>query len=130
MSTQHKKYAIPPAHAALTLQGNSKQIYGFSAFPLAAPISGAGICIFVCPPDDPEAFSPSWWVPLYVCGTDNMGDAGTMPRGIAEQAHRMGATHMLVHFCGRGENSRQAIADDLIAALQPPLNAEGQRAAA
>ena len=56
MSKHQENYTIPPAHAALTLQGSSRQIYGFSAFPLAAPISGAGICIFVCPPDDPDAF--------------------------------------------------------------------------
>jgi hypothetical protein len=130
MNLHHKNYATPPAHAAVTLQGDSRQIYGFTAFPLAAPIGGAGICVFVRPPEDPAAFTPSWWTPLYVRGSHNMGENSTMPRGILEQARRMGATHVLVHFCDRGEEARRAIADDLIAALRPPLNAEGRRAAA
>jgi hypothetical protein len=50
--------------------------------------------------------------------------------GIPEQAQRMGATHLLVHFCNRGEDARRAIAEDLIALLQPPLNTEERRAAA
>jgi hypothetical protein len=59
-----------------------------------------------------------------------MGDSGAMPRGILEQARRMGATHVLVHFCDRGEDARHAIAEDLVTALRPPLNTEGRRAAA
>ena len=124
------KYAIPPAHSVLTLQGDSRLIYGFTAFPLAAPIGGAGICIFVRPPEDPSAFAPSYWTPLYVCGSHNMGDSGAMPRGILEQARRMGATHVLVHFCDRGDDARHAIVEDLVTVLRPPLNAEGRRAAA
>ncbi|MBE9555768.1 MAG: hypothetical protein IMF08_02835 [Proteobacteria bacterium] len=130
MNLHHENYATPPAHAVVTLQGDSRQIYGFTAFPLAAPIGGAGICIFACPPKDPEAFAPSWWTPLYVRGSCNMGDGSAMPRGILEQARWMGATHVLVHFCDRGDEARHAIAEDLIAALRPPLNAEGRRAAA
>ena len=130
MSNHHKKHAIPPAHAVVTLQGYSRRIYGFTAFPLAAPISGAGICVFVRAPDDPAAFATSWWIPVYIDGSDNMGDDSTMPRGIAEQARGMGATHVLVHYCGRGEDARRAIAEDLISVLHPPLNAEERRAAA
>jgi hypothetical protein len=130
MNLHHENYATPPAHAVVTLQGDSRQIYGFTAFPLAASISGAGICIFARPPEDPAAFAPSWWTPLYVSGSHNMGDSGTMPRGILEQARRMGATHVLVHFCDRGDDARHAIAEDMIAALRPPLNAEGRRDAA
>lgn len=130
MRQRDDTHAIPPAHAVVTLQGDSRLIYGFTAFPLAAPIRGAGICIFVCPPKDPSAFAPSYWTPLYVCGSQNMGDSGAMPRGILEQARRMGATHVLVHFCDRGDDARRAIAEDLATALRPALNAEGRRAAA
>ena len=130
MSDQHKKHTTPSAHSVVTLQGDSRQIYGFTAFPLAAPISGAGICIFVRPPEEPAAFSPSWWLPLYVGASDNMSDSSAIPRGIPEQVQRMGATHLLVHFCSRGEDARRAIAEDLVAALQPPLNTEERRAAA
>ena len=130
MREHHNRYAIPPAHAVVTLHGDSRVIYGFTAFPLAAPIGGAGICIFVRPPDDPSAFAPSYWTPLYVCGSRNMGDSGAMPRGILEQARRMGATHVLVHFCDRGDDARRAITEDLATALRPPLNSEGRRAAA
>ena len=130
MHEHFDKHATPPAHSVVTLQGESRQIYGFTAFPLAAPVGGAGICIFVRPPEDPSAFAPSYWTPLYVCGSHNMGDSGAMPRGILEQARRMGATHVLVHFCDRGDDARRAIAEDLVAALRPPLNAEGRRAAA
>jgi hypothetical protein len=114
----------------VTLRGDSRQIYGFTAFPLAAPINGAGICIFARPPEDPAAFAPSWWTPLYVGDSHSMGDRSTMPRGILEQARRMGATHVLVHFCNRGEDARRAIAEDMTAALRPPLNDAGRRAAA
>ena len=130
MSDNSMNYATPPAHAVVTLQGDSKQIYGFTAFPLAAPVGGAGICIFVRPPEDPSAFAPSYWTPLYVRGSDNMGDSATLPRGILEQARRMGTTHVLVHFCDRGDDARRAITEDLVIALRPPLNAEGRRAAA
>jgi hypothetical protein len=130
MREHFNKYATPPAHAVVTLQGDSRLIYGFTAFPLAAPIGGAGICIFVRPPEDPSAFAPSYWTPLYVRGSHNMGDNGAMPRGILEQARRMGATHVLVHFCDRGEDARRAIAEDLVTTLRPPLNVEGRRAAA
>ena len=130
MSDHHKNSAIPPAHAVVTLQGNSRQIYGFTAFPLAAPVDGAGICIFVRPPDETGAFSPNWWIPLYVVGADNLSDKSAIPRGIPEQAQRMGATHLLVHICNRGEEARRAIAEDLVALLQPPLNTEERRAAA
>lgn len=123
-------YSTPPAHAAVTLQGIYGRIYGFTAFPLAAPVGGAGICVFVRPPDGHPGFASSWWTPLYVCGSRDLGDSGALPRGILEQARRMGATHVLVHFCGRGDDVRRAIADDLAAALRPPLNAEGRRAAA
>ncbi len=130
MSELHNNYTTPLAHAVVTLQGITGQIYGFTAFPLAAPINGAGICILVRPPEDPAAFAPSYWTPLYVRGSQAMGDRATMPRGIIEQARRMGATHVLVHFCDRGEDARRAIAEDLVAALRPPLNAEGRRTAA
>jgi hypothetical protein len=130
MRERFNKHATPPAHAVVTLQGESRQIYGFTAFPLAAPVGGAGICIFVRPPEDPSAFAPSYWTPLYACGSRNMGDSGTMPRGILEQARRMGTTHVLVHFCDRGDDARRAITEDLVATLRPPLNAEGRRAAA
>ena len=130
MSNHHTIDTIPQAHAVVTLQGASRQIYGFTAFPLAAPIGGAGICIYVRPPKDPSAFAPSYWTPLYVHGCGNMGDSAAMPRGILEQARRMGASHVLVHFCDRGEAVRGAIADDLIAALRPALNAGGRRSAA
>ncbi len=124
------KYAIPPAHSVLTLQGDSRLIYGFTAFPLAAPIGGAGICIFVRPPEDPSAFAPSYWTPLYVCGSHNMGDSGAMPRGILEQARRMGATHVLVHFCDRGDDARHALVAAGAPEGRPPRPAGGRRAAA
>ena len=119
-------FSIPPAHAVVILQGGSGQIHGFTAFPMAAPVRGAGICIFVRPDED----APSYWDPLYACASCEMGENGDLPRGIIEQARRMGATHMLVHFCDRGEDARLAIAKDVIAALRPPLNGEGRRAAA
>lgn len=130
MRENNNNHATPPAHAVVTLQGDSRQIYGFTAFPLAAPICGAGICIIVRPPEDDSAFAPSYWTPLYVSGSRNMGDSGATPRGISEQARRMGATHVLVHFCDRGDDVRHAIAEDLATVLRPPLNAEGRRAAA
>jgi len=130
MQEHQDSFSTPLAHSVVTLQGDSRQIYGFTAFPLAAPIRGAGIYIIVRPPDDATAFLPSYWTSLYVRGSHDMGNNSTMPRGITEQARRMGATHVLVHFCDRGDDARHAIAEDLVAALRPPLNSEGRRAAA
>lgn len=125
-----ESYAIPPAHSVVILQGGTGQIHGFTAFPLAAPVRRAGICILVRPREDSAENAPSYWDPLYACVALEMGENGDLPRGIFEQARRMGATHMLVHFCDRGEDARVAIAEDVIAALRPPLNTEGRRAAA
>lgn len=125
-----ENYSIPPAHSVVILQGGSGQIHGFTAFPMAAAVKGAGICIFVRPPQDSAADAPSYWDPLYACAAREMGENGNLPRGIIEQARRMGATHMLVHFCDRGEDARLAITEDMIAALRPPLNIAGHRAAA
>lgn len=130
MSNPCNTESIPRAHSVVTLQGASRQFYGFTAFPLAAPVGGAGICIYVRPPKDPSVFAPSYWTPLYVRDSADLADVGVMPRGIPEQARRMGATHVLVHFCDRGEVARHAIAEDLTAALRPALNVEGRRAAA
>lgn len=125
-----ENYSIPPAHSVVILQGGSGQIHGFTAFPMAAGIKGAGICIFVRPPEAAAEDSPTYWDPLYACASRDMGETGDLPRGIIEQARRMGATHMLVHFCDRGEDARLAITEDVIVALRPLLNGEGYRAAA
>jgi hypothetical protein len=125
-----ENYSIPPAHSVVILQGGSGQVHGFTAFPMAAPVKGAGICIFVRPPEDSAADVPSYWDPIYACASGEMGENGDLPRSIVERARRMGATHMLVHFCDRGEDARLAIAEDVIVALRPLLNGEGYRAAA
>lgn len=122
--------AIPPAHSVVTLQGVSGEIQGFTAFPLSAPLRGPGICVFVRPPEDETTFASSYWTPLYIGESHSMGDGSEIPRGVLEQARHMGATHVLVHFCDRGEEARRSIAGDLIAALRPPLNSESRRAAA
>lgn len=122
--------AIPPAHSVVTLQGISRQVHGFTAFPLTASLRGAGIFVIVRPPEDVSRCAGSYWAPLYIGDSQSMGDAGEMPRGVLEQARRMGATHVLVHFCDRGEDARRSIVKDLIAALRPPLNSESRRAAA
>lgn len=124
-------YAIPSAHSVVILQGGSGHLYGFTAFPMAAPIRArGGICVCVRPPEDGDDLATFYWTPLYVGASHALGEGDDMPRGILEQARRMGATHMLVHFCDRGEDVRRDIAEDLIAALRPALNSEGRRAAA
>lgn len=130
MSELSASQVIPPAHSVVTMQGVSRQIYGFTAFPLEAALGGAGICIFVRPCEESEEFAPSYWMPLYVRASRRMGDTGTFPGGIVEQARRMGCTHVLAHFCDRGEDARNAIVEDIVEALHPPLNSEGRRAAA
>lgn len=123
-------YSIPPAHSVVILQGGSGQFYGFTAFPMTAQTAGAGICLFVRPPENSAEDAQSYWTPLYACASRDMGENGDMPRSLIEQARQIGATHMLVHFCDRGEDARRAITDDLIAALRPALNGGGRRAAA
>lgn len=130
MSNMTLGQAIPPAHAVVALQGASRQVYGFTAFPADALPARPGVCIFVRPGAEREEDPRGYWEPLYVCGARAMGDDGAMPRGIVEQARRMGCTHVLARFCDRGEDVRREIAGDLIAALTPALNDEGRRAAA
>jgi hypothetical protein len=130
MSEFMNAFSTPRAHAVVTLYGASRDIYGFTAFPVDVAPARACICIFVCPPKGATGFAPSYWTPLYIRASAAPADGDADPRSIAEQARQMGATHVLVHFCDRGEEARRDIVEDLVAALRPPLNAEGHRKAA
>lgn len=130
MSEIPNSFVTPLAHAAVTLHGASRDIYGFTAFPVDYAPARAGICIFACPPEGAGGFAPSYWRPLYIQTSTKQVDREAGSGSIAELARRIGATHVLVHFCDRGEEVRRDIAEDLIAALQPPHNMEGRRKAA
>jgi len=123
-------FVTPLAHAVVTLHGASRDIYGFTAFPLEAAPARAGICIFVRPPNGAAGFVPSYWTPLYIQTSAKLSDGDSVPRSVARQARQLGATHVLIHFCDRGEEARRYIVEDLVAALRPPLNAEERREAA
>lgn len=129
MGNQSARPTVTPDHAVVTLQGASREIYGFTPFPLDAPPSGPGIYALAAPADD-DSGSTLYWHLLFVGETGNIGDGSAASREWFADARRQGATRLLVHFCGRDENARRFIEDDLIAAFAPPLNALQRRAAA
>lgn len=110
-----------PCGSVVALQGASREVYGFTAFPLDAPPAAAGIFAFARPADIARR-EALYWTPLYVGETDDM--AGTLPgmQDLAAHARKLGATHLLVHFCGRGEDARVGKARDLVDAFQPSMN--------
>jgi len=118
--------ATPPAPAVVTLQGVSRQVYGFTAFPLDEPPRGAGIYIFARPPVNPVTQN---WTALYIGQTDDFRANVGSAHAWLSNAARLGATHMLVHFCSRGEVERLQIESDLFGAVHPPLNELERRAA-
>ncbi len=113
----------------VTLLGKSREIYGFTAFPLAAGLRGAGVYIFVRPPAETDAGTQSYWMPLYIGGTDSLAECNGRRNAMFAEARRRGATHVLLHYCDRGEDARRHIETDLVAALSPELNHGTLRAA-
>jgi len=114
---------LAPGAAVVTLQGASRAFYGFTAFPIAEAPRGAGLYVFARSPVDPRTRRIASWTPLYLGESDDLPLATGAQNTWRSHAERQGATHVLVHFCNRGEVARQAIAEDLLAARQPPLNA-------
>ena len=130
MTTYKPADSAPPGQAVVTLQGASGAIYGFTAFPLSAPPRGAGIYILAQPTPDPRDRAASDWTALYIGETGGFSDQlKSRHEGLAG-ARKLGATHVLVHFCGRGEDARRHVENDLISALRPVLNARELRAVA
>ena len=121
MITAQDARSALPGQSVVALQGASRQIYGFTAFPLDAPPSAAGIYIFARPAEAPRC-DTLYWEPLFVGETRDMSGAVPAQRSLAARARKLGATHLLVHFCGRGEAARREKAHDLIDALHPALN--------
>lgn len=109
----------PQAPAVVTLQGSSRRIYGFTAFPLDAPPRGAGVYIFARPPVNPVTQN---WTALYIGHADDFRECVETGHTWLASAARLGATHLLVHFCNRGADERLGIETDLLGAVHPPLN--------
>jgi len=114
-------YSTLPCESVVALQGASRDIYGFTAFPLDAPPAVAGIFIFARPADDARR-DTLYWTPLYVGEAGDMADTVPGLRDVAAHARKLGATHLLVHFCSRGEAARAEKARDLSEAFRPSLN--------
>lgn len=122
MENQQDITALSPGQAVITLQGASHEIYGFTPFPIDAAPEKAGIFAFAAIAQS----GTMYWDLLYI-GSDRR------IRGRAEwlsEAQRLGATHILVHFCRRGDEVRNFVEEDLIAANCPPLNVQERRAKA
>ena len=64
----------------------------------------------------------SYWEPLLIGETGGMRDRSDARQERLEEARRLGATHMLIHFCGRGTDIRRRIVADLAAVLSLPLD--------
>ncbi len=130
MTVYNSAGSAPPGQAVVTLQGASGAIYGFTAFPLNAPPRGGGIYILAQPTLDPRDRAASDWTPLFIGETDGFSNQiNTRHEGLAS-ARKLGATHVLVHFCRRGEDARRHVENDLTSALRPVLNARELRAVA
>jgi hypothetical protein len=130
MSELHEVCRTPPGQAVVTMQGGSRALYGFTAFPLENAPSGAAIYIFVRPSKNPLRRVTSYWVLLHIGETAGLRDSERERRERYEAARRMGATHMLIHFCGRDAETRRKIVRDLVRALAPPRNERLSRPAA
>ncbi len=130
MTVYNSAGSAAPGQAVVTLQGASGAIYGFTAFPLSAPPRGAGIYILAQPTLDPRDRAASDWTALYIGETSEFSDQLNTRHDGLTGARKLGAKHVLVHFCGRGEDARRHVETDLISALRPALNARELRAVA
>ena len=129
MGNRPARPTVTPDQAVVTLHGASREIYGFTPFPLDAPPATAGIYAFAAPADAEDG-NTLYWRLLFVGETGDIGArAGATHEWLAD-AKKQGATRLLVHICSRDEDFRRFVEDDLIAAFNPPLNALQRRAAA
>ncbi len=130
MTVYNSTGSAPPGQAVVTLQGASGAIYGFTAFPLGATPRGGGIYILAQPTRDPRDRAASDWTALCIGETGGFSDQLNSRHVGLAAARKLGATHVLVHFCGRGQDARRHVETDLISALRPVLNARELRAVA
>ncbi|MDH3230359.1 MAG: hypothetical protein OEN55_11250 [Alphaproteobacteria bacterium] len=129
MGNRPARPTVTPEQAVVTLHGASREIYGFTPFPLDAPPPLAGIYAFAAPAGA-EAGNTLYWRLLFVGETGNIGARAGASHEWLAAAKKQGATRILVHICSRDEDFRRFIEDDLVAAFDPPLNALQRRAAA
>jgi len=127
MGKRPARATVTPDQAVVTLHGASREIYGFTPFPLDAPPAICGIYACAAPAGE-QAGNALYWRLLFVGEAADIA-AGATPDWLAA-ARQSGATRLLVHICGRDEDYRRFIEDDLVAAYDPPLNAPLHRAAA
>lgn len=123
MSTIHNVCKTPPGQAVVTIQGRSGALYGFTAFPLEDAPCGAAIYIIARPSTHPLHSATSYWKALRIGETGGVraGSDGRDERlERLEAARRLRATHMLIHFCGRGADIRRRIVADLSTVLPRP----------
>ena len=126
MAKRPARSTVTPDQAVVTLQGASREIYGFTPFPLEAAPAVSGV-FAVAAPAEAEAGNTLYWRLLFVGESADIADGAGAWR---DAARREGATRILVHICNRDRDYRGFIEDDLVAAFEPPLNALQRRAAA
>lgn len=126
MSKGPARATVSPDQAVVMLHGASREIYGFTPFPLTALPEAAGIYALAAPAGA-EAGTTLYWRVLFVGEAAAIGsEAG---RGMVAAAKRQGATHLLAHICGRDADYRRFIRDDIVAVFAPPMNAVRRKAA-
>ena len=129
MATTLPRPTVTPDQAVVMLHGASREIYGFTPFPLDAAPAHAGIYAFAAPAGG-DSGNTLYWRLLFVGETCDIGArAGTSHEWLSA-ARKQGATRLLVHICGRDEDFRRFVEDDIVAAFDPPLNALQRRAVA
>jgi len=127
MGKRPARSTVSPEQAVVTLHGASREIYGFTPFPLDAPPAVGGIYAFAAPARE-EAGAALHWNLLLVGEASDIAAGATA--GWLDAARKHGATRLLVHICRRDEDYRRFIENDIVAAFDPPLNAPPRRAAA
>jgi len=130
MSALHNVCKTPPGQAVVTIQGGSAALYGFTAFPLEDAPCGAAVYVFARPADRLWRGVTSYWEPLLIGETGGMRDRSDARQERTTEARRLGATHILIHFCGRGPDIRRRIVADLASVLALPLDRVLSRPAA
>lgn len=125
MDVQREITEFSASQAVVLLQGASREYYGFTPFPIEAAPAAAGVYAFAGPADE-NLRNTLYWDILYIGAGRCMRDE----KDWLSHARKLGATHVLVHFCRRGDEARQYASEDLVSSCDPALNRMENRAVA
>ncbi len=111
----------PPGKAAVSLRGESGMLYGFTAFPLAEAPCGPAVYIYARPAENRPSPAQPYWTLLGIGESPGLCERRERRFARMVKGQTLGATHLLIHFCGRGVDLRRMIAGDLSQGQQLPV---------